>query len=737
MKQLFTIIAGVVIIVSLVVSGFTYRQIQQQQASLTDDLQRRTSLLGDSFKESVRPYYLTEATSTLQSLLDKFAGRERLLGLAVYDNKGNVFATSADLPQDLTLSADIPEKAMDKDSTEGDFVAAGSGKVYVFAAPLHQDERVVGALTVYQKADYIDAAISQTWKSNMFRLFVQALLFSLAIVLILRWIIYQPIMYMAEAIRQTRTGMPGNITAMLNSHSFFKPIAAEVTKMSKSLTLARTMASEEARMRLEKLDTPWTSERLKEFIKAYLKDRKIFTVSFREPYSHRKGKNGITYEMGVGGPVTALDPVMSACGGVWIGFGSGDADKQTAGPDGKVPVPPDDPKYTLKRVWLTEKEVKGHYYGFSNEALWPLCHLVHTRPIFRKEDWLEYRKVNGKFAQALLSEIKNVQRPIVLIQDYHFALLPEMVKNSRPDAEVGLFWHTPWPSAEVFSICPWRKEILKGMLGADIVGFHTQQYCNNFLETVGKEIESLVDLERFSVTHGGHTAYIKPFPISVDFTGTKDQIFKSQMPQDLGIRSKYLGIGIDRLDYTKGILERLKGLEFFFEMYPAYQGQLTFLQIAPPTRQGVEKYREFAAEVTREAERINQKFAGNGWQPIVLLKEHYSHEEIYPLYRAADFCLVTPLHDGMNLVAKEFAAARNDEAGVLILSQFTGASRDLKEALIINPYSAEQTAEAIHTALTMPAAEQRRRMKKMREALKNYNVYRWAMEFLKSITSLG
>lgn len=738
MKQLLALLAGVVVIVSLVVSGFTFRQAHEQQISLVDDLQRRTALLADSFKESIRPWYLANSTSTLQSVLDKFAGRERLLGLAIYDNKGGLFATSAGMDNSLTQDSILQEKAMDSDSALGKFIFAG-GKVYVYAAPLHQDEKVIGALAVYQRADYIDDAIRQTWKTSLLRLLVQSLLFSVAVVLILRWIIYQPIMAMTEAVRLVRSGKMEDGSAIQKNHGFFKPVAAEITKMSQSLILARTAASEEARMRLEKLDSPWTAERLKEFFKAYLKDRKIFVVSNREPHSHAKIKNEIRAEVPASGMVTALEPVMEACGGLWLAHGSGSADRLTVDKNDKVQVPPDEPRYTLKRLWLTDKEIKGYYVGFSNEALWPLCHLSHTRPIFRKEDWTEYRKVNGKFAQSLLSEIKDVQRPLVLIQDYHFALLPEMIKHSRPDAEVGLFWHIPWPNAEVFSICPFRKEILEGMLGADVIGFHTQQYCNNFLETVGKEVESLADLEKFAITHKGHASYIKPFPISVAFTSGENHSSpaKSGLLENLKLKSKILGLGVDRMDYTKGILERFKGLEFFFDLYPAYKEQFTFVQIAPPSREGVEKYRQFNEDVTGEAERINKKFESNGWKPIVLLKEHHAHEEIYPLYRAAGLCMVTSLSDGMNLVAKEFVASRNDEAGVLILSQFTGSARDLKEAVIVNPYSAEETAEAIHKALTMPAAEQHRRMKKMRESVKNYNIYRWAAEFLKSVTGLA
>jgi trehalose-6-phosphate synthase len=557
---------------------------------------------------------------------------------------------------------------------------------------------------------------------------------------VVKWLIVRPVASMTEYIKLILAGKAGPQIG-LPSFNFFRPLAEQISKMSKSLSQARLAASEEARLRLEKIDAPWTAERLKEFIKAYLKNRKIFVISNREPYVHKRINGKIAYSVPASGAVTALEPVMEACGGLWLAYGSGDADKLTVDAQDKIQVPPDEPKYTLKRVWLTDEEVKGYYTGFSNEALWPLCHMAHTRPIFRKEDWQEYRHVNGKFAQSLLSEIKGITQPLVLVQDFHFAPLSQMIKQSRPDAQVSLFWHIPWPSAESFSICPWRKEIVEGMLGADILGFQTQQHCNNFMDTVKKEIESLVDLEQFSVTHEKHTTHIKPFPISIAFTNGLDRTQELQKTSDLlegfGIKTKLIGLGVDRLDYIKGIPERFTGIEFFFKQRPEYKGQITFLQIAPPSREGVEKYRQFNREVTLQATQINEKFATNDWQPIVLVKENLSHEDLDLLYRRAAVCLVTSLHDGMNLVAKEFVAARNDESGVLVLSQFTGASRDLKGAININPYSAEQTSTAIYEALTMPPTEQRRRMQKMREAVKNYNVYRWSAELIKATTSSG
>jgi trehalose 6-phosphate synthase len=507
---------------------------------------------------------------------------------------------------------------------------------------------------------------------------------------------------------------------------------------------ARQSASEEARLSLEKLDSPWTKEKLKEFVKKYLLDRQIIMISNREPFIHTKEGKKIGYYIPASGMVTAIDPIMQACGGIWVAHGSGNADKLMVDKKDHVLVPPDEPKYTLKRIWLTEQEVKGYYLGFSNEGMWPLFHLAHTRPIFRMQDWEEYQRVNEKFAQVVLSEIHHMKKPLLLVQDFHLALLPRMIKNRMPEVTIGIFWHIPWVSPEMFSICPWKKEILDGILGADLVGFHTQQYCNNFIESVGRELESLINYNQLTIIKNEHLSLVKSFPISIAFTNgidesiTDDTSAKNEKNpvKRLGIQSKYLGVGVDRMDYTKGILERLKGIEIFLHQNPAYVGEFVFIQIAAPSRGEVEKYRQFAQDVQQEVERINSLFQKNNWKPVILLNQKYSHEQINLLFQESNFCLVTSLHDGMNLVAKEFVAARNDGMGVLILSQFTGAAQELKDALIVNPYNGAQTAEAIHQALIMTPAEQKSRMNKMRETIKNYNIYRWSAEFLKSLVNL-
>jgi trehalose 6-phosphate synthase len=746
MKYIFAIIGSVVVTVTLVAFVFNLKQVNEERSALTTNLEQRASLLADSLKESVEPYYAENSSSlqaSLKKTVDKFANRERLAGIALYDTKGTLLATSAGLPATIIENAKIVSDAMDSNTSNSDFFDADGESRYVFVDPLHNDATIVGALMIVQNAGYINTSINSIWKGNLLRLIIQIIIFSITIFIILRFFVFRQVVRLVESVKKIRLGEYNETFKDEAKYSFFAPLAKEITHITKSLLQARFSAKEEARMRLEKLDTPWTAERLSEFIKAFLKDRPVFVVSNREPYEHyTDAKGAVNYRVPASGAVTALEPVMEACYGTWIAWGSGNADKLVVDSDNKIKVPPSEPKYTLKRVWLTDEEVDGYYNGFCNEALYPLCLMVHTRPLFRKEDWHEYKKVNGIFAKNVLAEIKNVPNPLVLIQDYHLALLPQMIKASRPDAQVGIFWHVPWPSPEAFSVCPWRKEILQGMLGADIVGFHIQQFCNNFIDTIGKELESLCDLEQFTVTHRGHTSYIKSFPISIAFTGNDshesyDTNISKKLLDKLGISSKYIGLGVDRMDYTKGLLERFKAIEFFLDTYPTYKENFTFLQIASPSRESVQNYRQFSADVTKEAERINSRFKTKTWQPIILLKLHHSHEELLPFFKVANVCMVTSLHDGMNLVAKEYVAARDDESGVLILSKFTGAVRDLKGAIVVNPYSAEETSDAINNALNMPLPEQHKRMKKMRESVKSYNIYRWSAEFIRAVTNLS
>ena len=736
MRQILIIIFSVILGVSAIALAFTIFQAQQERLTLSADLQYRTRLLADSLKESIAPAYENEASVRLNQLVDAFSNRERLVGVAVYDSTGARVAGSSGVSEDIARLSLVMQRAIERNEPTGEFLLLNGVNMYVLAEPLPRED-APGVFIVVQDAEYIDQSVADRWQGNLVGVLAYLFLFAAAIAALVRWVIFKPLLNLVNSVKSARSGR-GPISETQHG-MFFRPLATEIGKLTHSLAQARTAASEEARMRLEQIDTPWTAERLKEFIKAYVKDRPIYVVSNVEPFVHRHVGREIQYSVPAGGVATAIGSVMEACGGTWFAYGGGNADKETADEDGKIMVPPEEPKYTLKRVWLSEKEVKGYYRGFSNEALWPLSHIAHIRPLFRKDDWTMYRKVNGKFAETLLSEIKDVEQPLILIQDYHFALLPQMIKAARPDAHIAFFWHIPWPSAETFSICPWRKQVLEGLLGADIIGFHTQQYCNNFIETVGKEIESLTDLEQFSITHNDHTSFVKPFPISIAFS---NGVERSDTEPDhsildrLGIKTENVVLGVDRLDYTKGILERLRSIEFLLDAHPEYHEKFTFLQIGSPTRQGIKRFDEYALQVSAEVDRINAKFKHNGWQPIVFEHVQYSHEQLMKLYRLANVCLVTSLHDGMNLVAKEFVAARDDQAGVLVLSQFTGAARDLKGALIVNPYSAEETAEAVHKGLIMSPTEQHRRMKTMRSSVKDYNVYRWAAELIKAVAAL-
>jgi trehalose 6-phosphate synthase len=589
---------------------------------------------------------------------------------------------------------------------------------------------------------HVRARIVSIWKEDFFRFLIQVLLISLVTLLIIRWNVLSPILRAAEWIKKLRLGENDEEGVPLPK-DLFGPLEKEVTRLAKSLTTARAAAEEEAKLR-QQAESIWTPDRLREFVRTKLPDRKLLVVSNREPYMHvRKGKD-IEWIMPASGLVTALEPILRACGGTWVAHGAGNADRETTGSDNRLRVPPDEPQYQLRRVWLSKEEEDGYYYGFSNEGFWPLCHIAHTRPVFKPEDWNYYQTVNEKFAAAVVEEIENDEEPLVLIQDYHFALLPRLIKEKRPDARIALFWHIPWPNPESFGICPWQREIIHGMLGADLIGFHIQQHCTNFLDTVDRTVECRIDWERFTVNRQDHKTMVKPLPISVVLTPSalngaaqlKPAVDKGALFKQLGMKGEYLAVGVDRIDYTKGIIERFRGIERFLEKNPKYHGRFVFVELGAPSRTLIKRYHDLMAEVEEEAERINWKFKSKEWQPIVFLKKHHSHQDIEPFYKAADLCLVTSLHDGMNLVAKEYIAARDDEDGVLILSRFTGASRELTDALIINPYDVDRTADGIRVALEMEPEERRRRMRHMRTVVMGNNIYKWGANLIEDLSQI-
>jgi trehalose 6-phosphate synthase len=480
----------------------------------------------------------------------------------------------------------------------------------------------------------------------------------------------------------------------------------------------------------------WQRESLHDLVKEKLSGYLFMVVSNREPYIHTFSGRKIVTQVPASGLTTALDPVMQACGGTWVASGRGDADREVVDRDSKVSVPPERPRYFLKRVWLTREEENGYYYGFSNEALWPLCHIAYTRPVFKEAEWNTYKKVNEVFARAVLDEVGD-KKAFVFIQDYHLTLLSGLIKAGNSNIITAQFWHIPWPNPEAFRICPWQEEILRGLLGNDLLGFHIRYHCNNFLDNVDRAIEAKVDRERYEVTCGGRKTAVRPFPISVDFEEISQGTQKEEVDTEieklknrLGLKDEMVGAGLDRMDYTKGIPDRLRAVARFFEKYPEYRRRMVFIQAGVPSRVQLGVYQRLDEEIDSLVEEINSQYSEGRWKPIIYLREHLPPLTLMALRRMVSFFVVSSLHDGMNLVAKEFVASRFDEDGVLILSPFTGAARELTDALLVNPYATDHFAEAIKNALEMPQAERQKRMRKMREVVQENNIYKWAADII-------
>jgi trehalose-6-phosphate synthase len=759
MRTALKMVLPLIVSVAVVSGLFAWYQVRTERRLLRSDLSRRAVILGEALQESAEPLLDRAPNKNLQKLVERFGEREHLKGVAVYDASGKILAITPGIAKEFDDWPAIARDAAKKDKEEDAFVREtrtdenGSLQdvtLHILACPLHRDNELAGMLALFHDTNYIDVQVAHTLRDSLLNALVQTLLIAGLALILVRWTFMRPLSRTAHWLRTMRTGgavgqkAPPGLPR--GQGEIFDQIHQEVTHLARDLTTARATAEEEARLR-ETGASLWTAERLRVSLQNKLHDMPLFVVSNREPYMHvANGKDKeISVIVPASGLVTALEPVLLACNGTWVATGSGNADRETVDANDRLRVPPDHPSYTLRRVWMTDEEDKGYYEGFSNEGLWPLCHIAHTRPVFRPEDWLHYQRINRRFADVVLQEMEGTESPILLAQDYHFALLPRMVKEARPDARVAIFWHIPWPNAEVFGICPWRKELVDGLLGADLIGFHIQTHCNNFLETVDHALEALTEWDRFAVTRQGHVTRVRPYPISVAYPENvpteEDELRNAGLEraaicEELGIEASLLGVGVDRVDYTKGILERFRAIERFLEQYPAFQRRFSLVQIGAPSRTDIERYKNFLDEVSAEAERINAKFQSGRWKPIVFLKRHHSHEEISRYYRAASLCMVTSLHDGMNLVAKEFVASRTDDRGVLILSTFAGAALELPDALLVNPYDICQLAEAIHSALEMPEAEQAKRMHWMRRAVREHNIYRWAANLLSDLTEI-
>ena len=687
------------------------------------DLDARSQFVSGTLQQPLLSYLEEKSPRRINEMFNRAVQDERLYAIGFCDTDGKLQYKTGTYPLSLGCWQN-----QDRTGKANPVVRLPQGPVHVSSEELLRDGASVGRLVLVHDMSFIERRSEDTKKYITWLFAALACIVSLITVLVahLSW-----------------RGWVSGVRAMLRGELLPRSTHATPPEMAPLASDLRALLYEYNR------DQPgaagngqaWDADTLKSLLQRELAGDEILVVSNREPYIHVATPEGVQVQRPASGLVTAVEAVMRACSGTWIAHGAGSADRATVDRNDHVPVPPENPSYTLRRVWLSKEEEQGYYYGFANEGLWPLCHIAHVRPVFRSSDWAEYVRVNQRFADAVVQEARS-DNPVVLIQDYHFALLPRMVRAVLPKATIITFWHIPWPNPESFGICPWREEILDGMLGSTILGFHTPFHRKNFLDTVDRYLETRIEDEASTVSYGNQLTQVKPYPISIawpdEIPGEPDiAACRAEIRQALSLPAdQLLGIGVDRLDYTKGIVERFEAVERMFELYPEMIGKFTFVQIAAPTRSSLDEYQNLETRVRGLAQRINDRYASGTYLPIVLKTEHHEQRQLRTYFRASDVCSVTSLHDGMNLVAKEFIAARDDEGGALILSQFTGAARELHEALIVNPYHIEEGAEALYQALRMPRDEQRERMRSMRRRVRDFNVYRWAGRMLQDAARL-
>lgn len=708
--------------IALAVSVVAYFGLPYVDRLLTEwfrsDVELRAQLLVNSMHDSLPPLVAEHDAAKLRSYLNQTIASERLMGLVLCKPDGTLIFKSERTPSSVHC-----ERSGGEGDHNSEIMQLPSGSIQVSSFEIATDDAAPFEVRVVHDLSFADRRQSKARDFVLAFLGMSAVVGALLVV-IAAWFLLR---HWAKVLVGDIRGRRFLDDAASPRHSM--PILSQVRQVLREI-------EETQRLEIDYHEN-WTPQALQQVVHDQLRSPPLVVVSNREPYVHQRGENGRPFvQLPASGMVTALEPVMRACSGVWVAHGSGSADRQVVDMFDRVRVPPGDPTYTLRRVWLTPEEEEGYYYGFSNEGLWPLCHLAYVRPAFREADWQMYRAVNQKFADAVARECHG-SKPLVLIQDYHFALLPQLLRQRLKNATIALFWHIPWPNAETFGVCPWKHEVLQHMLSADILGFHTRYHCQNFLATVDRFIECQIDHEHLTVTLQGHVCHVAPYPISIEWPPRwlaqlpSVEISRGAVRQRYGIGAEVqLGLGVERWDFTKGIIERFHAIETLLDNYPKLRGRVSLLQIAAPSRSKLPAYRALQQHTLSEAVRINERFGDQHWKPIVLVEEHREPLEVFELYRAADFCLVNSLHDGMNLVAKEFVAARDDEDGVLILSTFAGASRELLEALLVNPFDVTETAEAVATAINMPREERRERMRLMRRTVKENNVYRWAGRML-------
>jgi len=742
MKRLLIFILPILIIVAIGFTVFGIMQIRFTQDKLMDDLQRKARSVAEGIEFSAKAILINNDLKSANRLVETFQKRERLQGCIIYDKENKILAITERFSDWKEKDKPYLKDILAGKAGHGALESFKGYSVYSYIIPVNNDEgNMLGMVEVIYDTSYVFTTMADLWRRLSISLISLLVLIVLIMLLIQRQIFILPVIRLTEWFQHFQRGETEQVHPIKGKDELGK-LASEVEQVALILRVARKVVREEATERLQKEEL-WTEAKLRDLIHARLGEDALFVVSNREPYMHVI--DDITGQpkcvRPASGVVTAIDPIMRSCGGTWIAHGSGNADRKFVNSKDKLGVPPGDNRYILKRVWLTKEEEEGYYYGFANEGLWPLCHITHTRPMFRESDWQVYKKVNQKFADSVLAELSS-KDPFVFIQDYHFTLLAKMIKEKRPDTRIALFWHIPWPNPEVFSTCPYQEQILEGMLACDLVGFHVQSHCNNFLETANKLLESRVDTEKFSIMRFGKETFVRPFPISVNGylnqgiqnSGLLREINK--IKKEFELEGKFVAIGVDRIDYTKGLVERVLAVDRFIEKNPQYKNKFVFIQLAAPSRTHIKRYHDLMNEIDELVERKNWKYSEGGWRPIIYLKKHFSPEEIKPYYALADMCIVSSLHDGMNLVAKEYVASKKDLNGTLILSRFTGAAKELTDSLLINPYSIEEFSDAIKTAIEMTMEEKNKRMENMRRIVSENNVYRWAGNIITELTAL-
>jgi trehalose-6-phosphate synthase len=683
------------------------------------DLNIRDLLVTNTLSDTIVEMLAEGRSARLQTMFDRTVQDERLFAIGLCMPDDVLLRRTAAFPRTLGC-----REARSISQTPDSSIRLEGGAVHLGMHPVNDGATTVAHLVLLHDMSFIDRRSQDTRQYLI--IFIAGL--GLAIALITMVVAQLSWRGWVAGVRGMLRG-DGLLLQLLSPPPELAPFAADLR--------ARLRDLEDEFRRSQGAEAGWNPDRLRALLRTQLRGDQIIVVSNREPYIHEREPDGIVVKRPASGLVTAVEPVMRACSGTWIAHGSGSADAETVDSRGCVGVPPGRQEYVLRRIWLTPEEEQGYYYGFANEGMWPLCHVAHVRPVFRESDWEHYRRINQRFADAVVSEARS-EDPVVLVQDYHFALVPAMVRARLPRATILTFWHIPWPNPESFGICPWRREILQGMLGSTILGFHTRFHCKNFIETVDRFLEARIEHEHSTISFHDKETLVESYPISIEWPTQATMAtwrpvaecrYRVSARLDLP-GNACIAVGVDRFDYTKGILERLHAVERLLEKRPEWIGRFVFVQVAAPTRSSLEEYRVFQERIERVTQRINTRFGRPDYQPVHLLARHHEHDAVTELFRAADVCLVTSLHDGMNLVCKEFVAARDDEQGVLVLSRFAGAAREMTEALIVNPYHVEETCDALHRAATMPPAEQRERMASLRMTVREFNVYRWAGRML-------